>query len=134
MDQSLKRIGGGFHQQAVDLFWMGTGQRTQFGRQRKGHVEIGTGQKAVTLSSEPALRLIVVTLRAGAIFAGVIGKDLLPTVIALVDMASKERRTASGNIPERPFPIRVQSISVLLAIRGAVEADDIGHLQHEDPL
>ena len=95
-------------------------------------VEIGTGQKTATLSSEAALRLIVVTLRAGAIFAGVIGKDFLPTVIALVDMASKERRAASGNIPECSFPVRAEGVAVLFAVGRAVEADDIGHLQHED--
>ena len=62
-----------------------------------------------------------------------VGEDFLPAVIALVDVASKERRTTSGNIPERPFPIRVESVPVLLEVRRAVEADDIGHLQHEDP-
>ena len=62
-----------------------------------------------------------------------IGENFLLAVIALVDVAPKERRTASGNIPERPFAIGVQGACVLLAVRRAMEADDIGHLQHEDP-
>ena len=60
-------------------------------------------------------------------------EHFLPAVIALVDVAPKERRTASGNILKRPFPIGVQRVSVLLAVRRAVEADDIGHFHHEDP-
>src|SRR2546425_12094605 len=103
---------------------MATGQWTQFGGQRKGYQEIGAGQKTAALSSDPALGLILVTLRAGAIFAGVIGKDLLLTVIALVDMASKERRAASGNIPECAFAVGVEHIPVLFAVGRAVEADD----------
>src|SRR5439155_25320457 len=101
-------------------------------RQRKGHQEIGTRQKAAALLGEPALGLTLMTLRAGAIFAGVIGKDLLLTVIALVDMASKERRAASGNIPKCSFPVRADGVAVLFAVGRAVEADDIGHLHHED--
>ena len=62
------------------------------------------------------------------------GEDFSLAVIALVDVASKERRTASGNIPERPFAIGVQGVSILLAVRCTVKANDIGHLQHEDLL
>ena len=53
------------------------------------------------LFCKPAFGLILVTLRTAAIAAGVVGKHLLLTVIALVEVSSKERRTASGNIPKR---------------------------------
>ena len=102
-------------------------------REGKGHQEIGTRQQAAALLSKPALGLSLVTLRAGAIAARVVGKDFLPTVIAQVDMAPKERRTASGNIPECAFTVRGQSVAEFLAVRRAVEANDIGHLQHERP-
>lgn len=85
---------------------MGTSQLTQLRRKSKRHQEIGAWQQAIVLASKPALGLILVTLRAGAIAAGVVGKDFLLAVIALVDVASKEWRTTSGNIPERPFAIR----------------------------
>ncbi|HEY7352021.1 MAG TPA: hypothetical protein VH596_04560 [Terriglobales bacterium] len=52
---------------------------------------------------QPAFGLILVTLGTTAIAAGVVGKHLLLAVIALVDVASKERCTASGNIPKRTF-------------------------------
>jgi hypothetical protein len=76
--------------------------------------------------------LILVTLWTGAIAAGVVGKHVLLAVIALIDMTSKERRTASSNISQSPFLNRTQSIAVLLLVRRAVEADDVGHLPHED--
>jgi len=52
---------------------------------------------------EPALRLRLVTLRAGAVATGVKGKDFLLAMIALVDVASQLRRAASGDIPKSPF-------------------------------
>ena len=131
--ESLKSIGSGFHHQSVDLFGVGPRERTQLSGKRKGHEEIGTRQQAASLRGQPALGLILVTLRTGTIAAGVVGEDFLLTVIALVEVATKERRTASGNILERPFPIGVQGVSILLAVRRAMEANDIGHLQHEDP-
>jgi hypothetical protein len=81
----------------------------------------------------PAFGLILVTLRAGAIPTGVIGEDLLLAVIALMDVASKERCAAGGNIPQSPFLDRAQADTGLFAVRRAMEADNIGHLQHEDP-
>ncbi len=81
----------------------------------------------------PAFGLILVTLRTGTISAGVVRVDFLLAVIALMDMASEERRAAGGNIPQSPLLHRAQADTGLLAIRRAVEADDIGHLRHEDP-
>ena len=87
--------------------WGGVGpcEGTQLRGKRKGHQEIGTGEEAAALVVQPAFGLMLVTLRAATITAGVVGEDLLPAVIALIDVASKERRTASGNIPERPFVV-----------------------------
>jgi hypothetical protein len=109
-----------------------SGPRAQFSGKGKSQKEIAAGQEAAALSLKPAFGLILVTLRTGAIAAGVVRKDLLLTVIALIDMASKERRAASGNIPQSPFLNRTQDVAVLLLVRRAVEADDIGHLQPED--
>ena len=76
---------------------------------------------------------MLVTLRAATITAGVVGEDLLPAVIALIDVASKERRAAGGNIPKGPLLDRAQGFTELLAVCRAVEADNVSHLQHEDP-
>ena len=46
----------------------------------------------------PTIGLELVTLRAGTIAAGVIREQLLLTAIALMDVASKERRAAGGDI------------------------------------
>ncbi len=82
---------------------------------------------------KPAFGLVLVTLRAGTISAGVIRVDFPLAVIALMDVASEERRAAGGNIPQSPVLDRAQADAGLLAIRRTVEADDIGHLEHEDP-
>ncbi len=103
--QRLKSVRSEFHQQPVDLFGVGPCEGTQLRGKRKGHQEIGTGEEAAALVVQPAFGLMLVTLRAATITAGVVGEDLLPAVIALIDVASKERRTASGNIPERPFAV-----------------------------
>ena len=60
-------------------------------------------------------------------------KHILLAVIALVDVASKERRAAGGNIPKGPLLDRAQGFTELLAVCRAVEADNVSHLQHEDP-
>jgi hypothetical protein len=81
----------------------------------------------------PAFGLILVTLRTGTISAGVVRVDFLLAVIALMDMASEERRAAGGNIPQSLFLDRAQTNAGLFAVCCAVEADDFGHLRHEDP-
>jgi hypothetical protein len=78
------------------------------------------------------LGLTVVTLRTGAIAAGVVRENLLLTVIAQIDMTSQERRAASGNIAQSAFLNRAESVAVLSQVRRAVEADDVGHLLPED--
>ena len=88
----------------------------------------------VRLLFKPALSLVVMTLRAGTIAARVIGKNALGAVIALVDVASKERRPAVFDVVERAFLRGGQIVAKLLAVSSAMKADDIGHLQHEDQL
>lgn len=112
---------------------MRAGQRAQLCGEREGHQEVGTGQEMAALFFNPAFGLILVTLRTGTIPAGVIRENFLLAVIALMDMASEERRAAGGNIPQSPFLHRTQTDTSLLAKCCAVEADDIGHLRHEDP-
>jgi hypothetical protein len=56
-----------------------------------------------SLFFKPAFGLVLVTLRTGAVAAGVIGKHFLRAVIALIDVTSKERRTAGGDIPQSSF-------------------------------
>ena len=47
---------------------------------------------------KPALGLVLVTLRTGAVAAGVVRKNFLLAMIALIDMASKQRRAAGLDI------------------------------------
>jgi hypothetical protein len=129
----LQCVGGSFHQQAVDDLGMRAGQWAQFSGERERDQKVGTRQQMAALFLNPAIRLTLVTLRAGAVAAGMIREHFLLAVIALMDMASKERRAAGGNIPQSPLLDRTQRDAGLLTVRRAVEADNIGHLQHEDP-
>ena len=83
---------------------------------------------------DPTIGLELVTLRTGAIAAGVIPGHLLLTVIALMDVTSKVRRAAGGDIAQSPFLSRTPAAAGLLNVCRTVEADNIGHLQHEDPV
>ena len=132
--QLLEGRRGGLHQQAVDEFGMRPSQGTQLGWQREGDQVIRAREQSLTLLADPAFGLIAVTLRATAVAAGVIRIDLLRAVVALVDMASKERRAAVSNIAKGLFLNRCQLGSELRAIRIAVEADNVSHLQHRTGL
>ena len=96
---------------------MRTGERTQIIGQREGHQEVGTGEQVSPLFVQPTIRLELVTLRAGAIAAGVIREQLLRTVIALMDVASKERRAAGSDIAQSPYLTRAQAAAGLLNVR-----------------
>ena len=96
--QLLQGVRRGFHQQAVDNLGVRAGQWTQLAGQREGDQEIGTREEVAALFFNPAVCLTLVTLRAGAVAAGVIRKDFPLAAIALMDVASKERRAAGGDI------------------------------------
>jgi hypothetical protein len=49
-----------------------------------------------------------------------------------MDVTSKERRAASGDIPQSPLLNSTQADAGLLPVCRAVEAHNIGQLQHED--
>src|ERR1019366_2436160 len=131
--QLLQGVCGSFHQQAVDDLGMRTGQWAKFGGKREGDQEVATPQQVAALFLNPAVGLTLVTLRTGTVAAGVIREDFLLAAVALMNMASKEWRAAGGDIPESPFLGRTQRDAGPFAVRRAVEAHNIGHLQHEDP-
>jgi len=130
--QLLQSIGGGLHQQAVDFLRMGSCEWAELGGQSEGHQKVGTRREAAALLLNPAFGLRLVTLRATAVATGVIREDFLLAMTALVDVASQQRCPARGDIPQSPFLNRTQRASILPEIRLTVEADDFGHLQHED--
>src|SRR5438876_8498129 len=122
----------GLHQYAVNHLRVGLGQRPQSSGKRERDQVIGAREQSLTLLSEPSLGLIVVTLRTTAVATGVIAIPLLRALVALIDVASKERRTAVFDIAKRFFLNRRQLRSELRPKLSAVEADNLGHLQHED--
>ena len=73
---------------------------------------------------DPAMGLVLVTLRAGAIAARVIGENLLLAVIALMDVTAKERCAAGGDIAQSLLLNRAQVDARLLSVGRAMEALD----------
>ena len=104
------------------FFWDEIGRESAILRQGKGHQKVGTWQEVAALCLKPAIGLVLVTLRAGTIPAGVVREDFPLAVITLMDVASEERRAAGGNIPQSLVLDRAQADAGLLAIRRAVEA------------
>lgn len=129
--QFLQRSGGGLHQQTVEFFGMSASNRMQFSGECEGQQVVITGRQSGPLAGNPAIRLILVTLRATAVAAGVIGVHLSAAVAALMDMASKERRSTVRDIGQGPLVDSSQAMRRFFAKRFTVEADDVGHLQHE---
>jgi len=128
----LDRRGGPAHQQPVEFFLVGARQRPQFSGQGKGHQEIAARQQTGALLLDPALGLVAVTLRTMAIPAGMVGVDLPPAAIALLQMASEVRRTARFDISQGPHLSGQQAIPEACAVGGAVEAENIRHFQHAE--
>jgi hypothetical protein len=96
--QFLQGMGSGLHEQAVDFLGVRSSDWPEFGGQSKGDQKVRTLREAVALFVDPALGLRLMTLRAGAVAAGVVGKDFLLAMIALIDVASQRRRPADGDI------------------------------------
>jgi hypothetical protein len=128
----LQRISGSFHQQTVDDFGMRSGESAQAGWERECDQVVATGQQALTLLGNPALGLILVTLRATAVAAGVVGIPFLLAMVTLIDVASKEGGATVRDIAERLFLNRSQLRSELRTILIPVEADNVSNLQQED--
>jgi hypothetical protein len=131
VSQFLQGIGGGLHQEAVNLFRMGPGDAMKFARQGKRQQVVGAGQETEALFAYPAFGLVLMTLRAAAIAAGMIRVAFPVAVIALMKMASKERRSTVCDIGQGPLLSPGQRRSPFLSKRFTMEADDIGHLQHD---
>src|SRR5215475_7655078 len=106
---------------------MGSRQGMEFPRQGERQQVITAGEQTLPLGGDPTLGLVVVTLRATAIAAGMIGVHLPVTVVALMNVASKERRSTVGDIDQRLLLNRRQPMSAFFPIRFTMEADNIGH-------
>jgi len=120
------------HQQAVDRLGMVARQGAQGGRQGNGEPEGGAGQQVAALLGQPPIGLLPVTLGTVAVAAGVVGIARLCAVVALVHVPPQGRRPAGLNIPQGPALTGRQGRAVAGAVRRPVEADDVGHLQHDD--
>ena len=99
--QLEQRLGGGFHQQAVEVLLMPAHISPELLRYREDHMIVRNRQKVFLTRLKPCLRIAGMALGAAAVAAGVIRILQLPAVITGINMASQRGRTASQDILER---------------------------------
>lgn len=123
---------GTLHQQTIDGFRVSARQGAHLLGQGEGQEDVGTGEQVGALLLKPAFSVLAVTLRTGAVTAGVGRLARLAAVIALVHVASEVRGTAELELLQGSLLTGQQPVFDASQIRRPVEADDVGHLQHED--
>ncbi len=121
---------GALHHQAIDAPLVGARQGAQVVGEGEGQEEVGTGEQVGVLLGEPAFGLAPMTLRTGAVAAGVVRIALLPAVIALVHVPSTGWRPAGFDIPQGPELTGRHGRAEAGTVGRPVEADNVGHLQH----
>jgi hypothetical protein len=72
----------------------------QLFRHRDGDVKIVAGQHLELAGLEPALGLIGVALAAAAVFAAMVGKDLMRAVIALPEVSAEDLGATGQNVAD----------------------------------
>jgi hypothetical protein len=87
-------------------------------------------QKERLLPPEPVSSLVVLTLRAVPVLAGVIAIAFLSTLGAHVKLAAESRGTAGFYIVHDPGMGTGHSIAELSSILRAMQPEDIGYFNH----
>lgn len=126
----LDRGGGSLHQDVVEAFLMGAGERPQLLGKSGGNEEVGAGEHARALFLEPAFGSFLLAFGAVAILAGMVAVVLAPAVLARVDVASEVGRPAALDIFESSAMTGQEFLPEALPVRRAMEADDVRHLRH----
>jgi len=114
----------------VDDLLSPAGKAPQTLRQREGGHEVGGEQEQVSLLIDPAIDLIVLTLRTMAILAGVIPVMLLAALGAAVYMAAQGLRATVADVLYGPPVAGKQPVLALGEIFRAVQAKDVRQLRH----
>jgi hypothetical protein len=124
------RCGRGLHEETVDDLGVSAGERAHLLGQSKGEmVKWGVQEEPPALGIEPAAGLFAVALGAVAVPAGVVGVELLITVVTAKDLAAERGRATALDGRHGAQMSRQERFGELLPIRCAVAAEDVRHLE-----
>ena len=90
-------------------------------------------QEPLLHAREPALRPILLALRAVTIATGVIAVVQRPTVVALVARPAERGRATLDDVVERTALGRQESPGVRVDVRRPGGANDVRQFEHESP-
>lgn len=126
--QELGGSCGGAEEQVIDQGLMAACQRAQSSRDGEGEHEVGHAQEQVLLSLEPLLSLLVLAFGTVAVAAGMVAVADQVALGTGVELSAESLGAAGLNCVHSPAVRREQPVGVLLAIGGAVTAEDVGQL------
>jgi hypothetical protein len=98
----LECLGDGAKEQPIELAGVLQRQGTQVVRQGKDDMRVGGFKQLTFPGREPRRLRRAMTFGAAPVAAGVVGLDLVATLVTLGDMAPEGRRPTHGDSAQRP--------------------------------
>jgi hypothetical protein len=123
----LQRGGAGGEQDLIQQRLVAQNQIVELFRDGENHVVVIDGQQFSLPAIDPLRPGQILALRAMSVAAGVVGVSFFGAVAALLPMAPERGGTARFDGMHQPELMKRQCM--LLAIPGAVGAEDAGHLE-----
>jgi hypothetical protein len=121
----------GMEEQVVEELLIAPDQATQVSGQSEGGHEVWDGQEQGSLLLDPAVDLVVLTLRAMAVLAGVIPIVVLLALGAAVEMTAQGLGAAGADVLYNPPVAGKQPVVVFGDIVRAMQAEDVRQLRHD---
>lgn len=107
-------------------------KRAQFGRDSKGHHEVGNREQPCLLPGAPELLVERAALRAVAVVAAMVGEVVLRASIALVEPTAQLGSAARENAPHRPVVCRAEPGAVGRGVALPMLPQKVGETQRHD--
>jgi hypothetical protein len=128
--QCLYSLGGGPKQEVVHRLLVAACQRPELIRERKGHQEMGDRQQQTLLVCQPLLGLVILTLGAVSILAGVIAVVGLLAWLTVIEVAAKTLRAALLDVVQSPQMRRGHPVAKFGPVLGAMVVEDVSEFDH----
>ena len=122
-----ERLGGGLEQDVVENLPVSQGKGIELVRQGEDDVEVLDGEELFPPCLDPLLFLQELTLGAVPVPARVVGYLDMAALLALVDVSPQCRGPADLDGVHGAQMVQGELMGV--SVRGAVSAEDVGHLR-----